>query len=196
MQAFLRDDITAFCREAPSGKSPYYTVLDSTWSHLARRAVCRMTQALTRLFLAEFTEHQREVFCVFSGAGVRDLREHLDRVALSNAAAEGEAARANDEEFVYDEDEGGVHPGALNGQEHASASLNAGGDFVHPYTQAMTNAHADDDHQQVTGMLHATGLNEAPGDDDDDEMDSEYATPVPSTGGPGGDTDSNVSPLD
>lgn len=162
VQAFLRDDITAFCREAPS----------------------------------EFTEHQREVFCVFSGAGVRDLREHLDRVALSNAAAEGEAARANDEEFVYDEDEGGVHPGALNGQEHASASLNAGGDFVHPYTQAMTNAHADDDHQQVTGMLHATGLNEAPGDDDDDEMDSEYATPVPSTGGPGGDTDSNVSPLD
>ena len=155
-----------------------------------------MKQSADKIVVAEFTEHQREVFCVFSGAGVRDLREHLDRVALHNAAADGEAAGADDEEFVYNEVEVGLHPGALNGQEHASSSLNAGGGFVHPYTQTTVNAHANDDDQQVTGMLHATALNEAPGDDDDDEMDSEYATPVPSTGGAGADTDSNLSPLD
>jgi F-box and leucine-rich repeat protein GRR1 len=27
----------------------------------------------------EFTEHQRNVFCVFSGVGVRDLRDHLNQ---------------------------------------------------------------------------------------------------------------------
>jgi F-box and leucine-rich repeat protein GRR1 len=44
VQAFLRDDLTVFCREAP----------------------------------AEFNEHQREVFCVFSGNGVARLREYLN----------------------------------------------------------------------------------------------------------------------
>lgn len=44
VQAFLRADLEAFCREAP----------------------------------AEFTEHQRNVFCVFSGRGVIDLRRHLN----------------------------------------------------------------------------------------------------------------------
>ncbi|KAK4554854.1 SCF ubiquitin ligase complex subunit [Recurvomyces mirabilis] len=43
VQAFLRDDLLAFCREAPS----------------------------------EFNDHQRDVFCVFSGTGVGRLREHL-----------------------------------------------------------------------------------------------------------------------
>lgn len=44
MQAFLRDDLTVFCREAPG----------------------------------EFNDHQREVFCVFSGTGVARLREYLN----------------------------------------------------------------------------------------------------------------------
>lgn len=44
VQAFLRDDLTVFCREAPS----------------------------------EFNDHQREVFCVFSGTGVARLREYLN----------------------------------------------------------------------------------------------------------------------
>ncbi|KAK5108731.1 hypothetical protein LTR62_007878 [Meristemomyces frigidus] len=43
VQAFLRDDLLAFCREAPP----------------------------------EFNDHQRDVFCVFSGTGVGRLREHL-----------------------------------------------------------------------------------------------------------------------
>ncbi|KAI1767904.1 RNI-like protein [Hypoxylon sp. FL1150] len=42
--AFLRDDLEAFCREAPS----------------------------------DFTEHQRAVFCVFSGQGVAGLRQYLN----------------------------------------------------------------------------------------------------------------------
>ncbi|CAJ2510337.1 Uu.00g050400.m01.CDS01 [Anthostomella pinea] len=42
--AFLRDDLEAFCREAP----------------------------------VDFTDHQRAVFCVFSGAGVAGLRRYLN----------------------------------------------------------------------------------------------------------------------
>ncbi|KXT03836.1 hypothetical protein AC578_8927 [Pseudocercospora eumusae] len=44
VQAFLRDELLAFCREAPQ----------------------------------EFNEHQRDVFCVFSGTGVSRLREFLN----------------------------------------------------------------------------------------------------------------------
>ncbi|PNS16294.1 hypothetical protein CAC42_6401 [Sphaceloma murrayae] len=46
VQAFLREDLTVFCREAPP----------------------------------EFTDHQRDVFCVFSGPGVIRLREHLNKI--------------------------------------------------------------------------------------------------------------------
>ncbi|KAK3328076.1 hypothetical protein B0T19DRAFT_182611 [Cercophora scortea] len=44
VQAFLREDLEAYCRDAP----------------------------------AEFTDHQRSVFCVFSGQGVVGLRKHLN----------------------------------------------------------------------------------------------------------------------
>ncbi|KAL1864040.1 hypothetical protein VTK73DRAFT_6260 [Phialemonium thermophilum] len=44
VQAFLRDDLEQFCRDAPP----------------------------------EFNEHQRQVFCVFSGQGVINLRRHLN----------------------------------------------------------------------------------------------------------------------
>ncbi|KAK0727581.1 hypothetical protein B0T26DRAFT_638275 [Lasiosphaeria miniovina] len=45
VQAFLRDDLEAFCRDAPP----------------------------------EFTDHQRQVFCVFSGLGVVNLRKYLNQ---------------------------------------------------------------------------------------------------------------------
>lgn len=45
VQAFLREDLLVFCREAPP----------------------------------EFNEHQRDVFCVFSGNGVTRLRDHLNQ---------------------------------------------------------------------------------------------------------------------
>ena len=44
VQAFLRDDLLTFCREAPP----------------------------------EFNEHQRDVFCVFSGLGVARMRNFLN----------------------------------------------------------------------------------------------------------------------
>jgi F-box and leucine-rich repeat protein GRR1 len=34
-------------------------------------------------FYIEFTEHQRNVFCVFSGQGVTGLRNHLNRLEPS-----------------------------------------------------------------------------------------------------------------
>lgn len=53
VQAFLRDELLAFCREAPE----------------------------------EFNEHQRDVFCVFSGTGVGRLREFLNQQKAHAAAA-------------------------------------------------------------------------------------------------------------
>lgn len=53
MQAFLRDELLAFCREAPP----------------------------------EFNDHQRDVFCVFSGNGVGRLREFLNQQKAHAAAA-------------------------------------------------------------------------------------------------------------
>ncbi|KAI9753119.1 MAG: hypothetical protein M4579_005333 [Chaenotheca gracillima] len=55
VQAFLREDLTAYCRAAPD----------------------------------EFTDHQREVFCVFSGVGVSNLREHLNQEAAAYEAEGG-----------------------------------------------------------------------------------------------------------
>ncbi|KAF2020573.1 RNI-like protein [Aaosphaeria arxii CBS 175.79] len=51
VQAFLREDLVVFCREAPP----------------------------------EFTEHQRDAFCVFSGVGVTRLRNYLNADALSDS---------------------------------------------------------------------------------------------------------------
>lgn len=62
VQAFLRDDLTVFCREAP----------------------------------AEFNDHQREVFCVFSGNGVSRLREYLNG-ATGPAAETGMANDSDDD---------------------------------------------------------------------------------------------------
>jgi F-box and leucine-rich repeat protein GRR1 len=36
--------------------------------------------AITKVQITEFTEHQRSVFCVFSGSGVTDLRHHLNQL--------------------------------------------------------------------------------------------------------------------
>ncbi|GAB7351201.1 hypothetical protein MBLNU459_g1641t1 [Dothideomycetes sp. NU459] len=67
VQAFLRDDLTVFCREAPS----------------------------------EFNDHQREVFCVFSGNGVARLREYLN--GGGNAMETG---------IVESDEDGAPHPPA------------------------------------------------------------------------------------
>ncbi|KAJ5534777.1 hypothetical protein N7527_001031 [Penicillium freii] len=70
VQEFLRENLTAFCREAPP----------------------------------EFTQQQRDVFCVFSGDGVNRLRDHLNR-SEPQFQEEAEATMYDDDEEL-DEDEG------------------------------------------------------------------------------------------
>ncbi|KAI9679878.1 MAG: SCF ubiquitin ligase complex subunit [Caeruleum heppii] len=105
VQAFLREDLIEYCREAP----------------------------------AEFTDHQRNVFCVFSGPGVSSLREHLTREEQYQNAHPQPHGNPGDVSIIYD----GAHP-------HAAIQ---GAVAVIP------------DAQQVAGMMGATVL----GADDMDE---------------------------
>ena len=76
----------------------------------------------------EFTDHQRNVFCVFSGEGVNRLRTYLNE---------------NQPSMIYDTE------------------------------GTMYDDHDGDDgdaDQQVTGLMHATGLG-ADDDDMDDKVD-------------------------
>ena len=65
VQAFLRDDLDTFSRPAPPGKESPLKSLEE-WAFADNST-------------PEFTEHQRSVFCVFSGQGVVSLRRHLTR---------------------------------------------------------------------------------------------------------------------
>ncbi|KAL1600818.1 SCF ubiquitin ligase complex subunit [Paraconiothyrium brasiliense] len=65
VQAFLREDLIVFCREAPQ----------------------------------EFNEHQRDVFCVFSGVGVQRLRNYLN-----TDTAHTRRTLFEDEGTMYDDD--------------------------------------------------------------------------------------------
>jgi F-box and leucine-rich repeat protein GRR1 len=64
VQAFLHEELTAFCRPAPQ----------------------------------EFNDHQRDVFCVFSNAGVNRLREYLNEQA-STHPYDGEGTMYDDSEI-------------------------------------------------------------------------------------------------
>ncbi|KAL1986263.1 hypothetical protein VTN96DRAFT_6631 [Rasamsonia emersonii] len=100
VQAFLREDLTAFCREAPP----------------------------------EFTQQQREVFCVFSGEGVARLREFLNRNYVP-FHEETEATMYDDDEEL-DEDEGQV-TGLMNAaaihDEEDDEMGDGGVDVRHPH---------------------------------------------------------------
>jgi F-box and leucine-rich repeat protein GRR1 len=61
VQAFLREDLIVFCREAPAGS---FILLPTVRTYTHTRT--------------EFNEHQRDVFCVFSGVGVQRLRNYLN----------------------------------------------------------------------------------------------------------------------
>lgn len=68
----------------------------------------------------EFTNQQREVFCVFSGEGVNRLRDYLNRT-VSPVRDMTEATMYDDDEEL-DEDEGQVtglmHATAINDDEY------------------------------------------------------------------------------
>lgn len=63
VQAFLREDLEIFCRDAPPGES----------------GPTPLGLFLANFLFPEFTEHQRAVFCVFSGQGVVGLRKYLNQ---------------------------------------------------------------------------------------------------------------------
>lgn len=70
VQAFLREDLLSFCRDAPP----------------------------------EFNDHQRDVFCVFSGHGVARLRDHLNDAKNYHSGADSNAATlANGSEIGMDD---------------------------------------------------------------------------------------------
>lgn len=72
VQAFLREELLAYCREAPP----------------------------------EFNEHQRDVFCVFSGTGVARLREFLNEQKAHALLLTGSAAGSATPSVVAGDDGG------------------------------------------------------------------------------------------
>jgi F-box and leucine-rich repeat protein GRR1 len=85
VQSFLREDLVVFCREAPPGTLP---------SHF--HPISLYTNTYT-----EFNDHQRDVFCVFSGTGVSRLRNYLN--IDSNASPRGPVPLGH--ATMYDESE-------------------------------------------------------------------------------------------
>ena len=73
----MREDLIEFCREAPVGESQ------------TAYASCLYQALLTQPPFLEFTEHQRTVFCVFSGDGVNRLRNYLNTDPQSIYDTEG-----------------------------------------------------------------------------------------------------------
>lgn len=86
IQAFLREDLLAFCREAP----------------------------------AEFTDHQREVFCVFSGTGVLRLRAFMNTNGGEDVDRETDGF-GNDDGTMYHEDEEGDNMMTMTAQANIMA---------------------------------------------------------------------------
>ncbi|KAF2845874.1 RNI-like protein [Plenodomus tracheiphilus IPT5] len=93
VQAFLRDDLLVFCREAPP----------------------------------EFNEHQRDVFCVFSGVGVQRLRVFLN---TNGQHDDRESSYGDNEGTMYNEAEDGDGVvTAVTAQAHGMAIEEGEGDM-------------------------------------------------------------------
>lgn len=106
VQAFLREDLDAFCREAPQGKAPYEVDASLT----------NPTDSLP-----EFTEHQRNVFCVFSGQGVVDLRNYLNNEASMQTQAQVVDAEDDDDTVNGADAEDGDDDQTMTGMMNAAA---------------------------------------------------------------------------
>ena len=61
-----------------------------------------------RLSFLEFTEHQRNVFCVFSGEGVNRLRDYLDKDEQETLESGGSMYPHRDEEDLDDQTVAGL----------------------------------------------------------------------------------------
>ncbi|EME48904.1 hypothetical protein DOTSEDRAFT_142386 [Dothistroma septosporum NZE10] len=99
VQAFLRDELLAFCREAPP----------------------------------EFNEHQRDVFCVFSGTGVARLREFLNEQKAHAAAAGSVTPSVVDESDLIDIDIDDHNPDS-DGSTTPVVNVNVHGSYPQGHT--------------------------------------------------------------
>lgn len=102
MQAFLRDELLAFCREAPP----------------------------------EFNEHQRDVFCVFSGTGVARLRDFLNEQKAHQAAAAAAGSQTPsvaDDSDLIDVDIDDNNPDS-DGSNTPVVNVNVHGNYPHGST--------------------------------------------------------------
>jgi F-box and leucine-rich repeat protein GRR1 len=123
VQAFLRDDLLSFCRDAPP----------------------------------EFNDHQRDVFCVFSGHGVARLREHLK---AQNTYHQGSDSRTpsvvNGSEMGMDDpDDQNIDSGS--GTNTPIMNVNVTGTHppgMTPVAPGPASAHATALYQQALQMNH------------------------------------------
>jgi F-box and leucine-rich repeat protein GRR1 len=76
----------------------------------------------------EFNDHQRDVFCVFSNAGVNSLRKHLNDQA--------DAQPYDVDGTMYDDSEMDTHGNGLPHQSNVWASQQPHTTTVHPQAQA------------------------------------------------------------
>lgn len=70
---YLREDLMNFIREAPAGMTFPHSIF--IYPNYSSTDLCCHAIAY---FILEFTDHQRNVFCVFSGDGVNRLRNYLN----------------------------------------------------------------------------------------------------------------------
>lgn len=79
----MRDDLDEFCRNAPEGSFEFPLSFGRT---------------INDILFKEFTDHQRTVFCVFSGDGVNRLRNYLN--ADPNSLYDPESTMYDDREVT------------------------------------------------------------------------------------------------
>lgn len=72
---------------------------------------------------SEFTDHQRSVFCVFSGNGVVRLRNHLSQETFDELDQDGETVADDDQTMT-----GMMHTTNINAEEEADADADADDD--------------------------------------------------------------------
>ncbi|KAI9833017.1 MAG: hypothetical protein M1819_003849 [Sarea resinae] len=159
VQAFLREELTVFCREAPP----------------------------------EFNEHQRDVFCVFSGDGVKRLRNYLNQEALQYET-DGTMYDDNDNDLDDNNSVSLTHTQSNNAdvvnhtlghidphQHHhvvidgnatagAAGEQDQGGVLIDEDDIDDEDGHPD---VVVAGMLHATALG-GDGDGEAEDLDDEF----------------------
>jgi len=138
VQAFLREDLLVFCREAPP----------------------------------EFNDHQRDVFCVFSGNGVTRLRDYLNQ--------EHSLHQYDTDGTMYDDGNMLINIG-INGdmdQAMGGVLVNMPPNLPIHISQHVANAFAQHLQQnqhhnqsQVTAMMGAADINAHNNDDVDVDED-------------------------